>query len=414
VVEIARRLGRTADAVDARRRLVGLAPRRRPREWSARQDALLLASLRAGVPARIVAERLGLPLEAVRRRRRVLAPARAASRRWTLEEDERLRAALATGSPLGELACELARSEGALRTRARERELLPQAERRRRWTPAEDDLVRFGYESGRTCHAIATDLLGGARTPETVSARARKLGLATYARTWTDEEDRTLRQLGLSGACVSEAAELLARTPEAIRRRSRELGIRLASDPVRGSPRPWRTEEDALLRELAGLHPARLARILGRSDQTIRRRRAALGINNRSPHHLPPAHDDLTPGERRLLAREYSPEKPRWVLALAHRLGRTPAELRARRRAPCEQAMIVKTRSQRPLPGRDRAPKHASPGLAVERRGQCGPAPSPATSNQVRVIFEGEPEPERWREALQETGFQVDRRSTVA
>jgi hypothetical protein len=329
VVEIARRLGRTADAVDARRRLLGLAPRRRPRDWSARQDALLLASRRAGIPARIVADRLGLPLETVRRRGRAIDPVRAASRRWMPAEDEQLRAALASRRPLAEVACELGRSEGALRTRARERGLLPQAEPRRRWSASEDDLLRSGYESGLTCLAIATELLGGARTPETVSARASKLGLATYARSWTEEEDQALRRLGLCGASVSEAAERLARTPEAIRRRSRKLGIRLARDPLRGGARPWRREEDTLLHELAGLHPARLARILNRSDQAIRRRRAALGINTSSPHHLPPAQDDLTPGERRLLAREYAPEKPRRVLALAHRLGRSPAELRA-------------------------------------------------------------------------------------
>jgi hypothetical protein len=328
VVEIARRLGRTADAVDARRRLLGLAARRRPREWSARQDALLLASRRAGIPARIVADRLGLPLETVRRRGRALDP-RNASRRWTPAEDERLRAALANGRPLVELARALGRSEGALRTRARERGLLPRAERRRRWSATEDDLLRSGYESGLTCHAIATDLLGGTRTPQTVSVRASKLGLATYARGWTEEEHRALRRLGLCGASVLEAAERLARTPEAIRRRSRKLGITLARDPVRGDSRPWRREEDALLRELAGLHPARLARILNRSDQAIRRRRAALGINTNSPHHLPPAQDGLTPGERRLLAREYKPGKPRRFLALANRLGRSPAELRA-------------------------------------------------------------------------------------
>jgi hypothetical protein len=329
VVDVARRLGRSADAVDARRRLIGLAPRRRPREWSARQDALLLASRRAGVPARVVAERLNLPLEAVRRRCRALAPGRAASRRWTRAEDERLRAWLAAGNPLGELARRLGRSEGALRTRARERALLPHVERRRRWTASEDDLLRSGYESGLTCQAIARELLAGKRSPESVSARARKLGLATYARAWAADEDRALRQFALSGATVSEAAERLARTPEAIRRRAHRLGIGLARDPVLGRARPWRPEEDALLRELAGLHPARLARILRRSDQAIRRRRASLGISNRSAHHHPPGHDGLTPGERRLLAREYAPGRPRHILALARRLGRSPVELRA-------------------------------------------------------------------------------------
>jgi hypothetical protein len=198
VVEIARRLVRSPDAVNARRRLLGLPARRGRRVWSARQDAVLAASARAGVPARVVAERLELPLESVRRRRRELVPAPSVGRRWSSQEDEALHETIATGAPLDELARALRRSEGALRTRARARELL-QGPARPRWSGGEDDLIREGYDLGMTCAAISTQLLDARRTPQAISARARKLGLTTYARTWTGGEDRALRRLAATG-----------------------------------------------------------------------------------------------------------------------------------------------------------------------------------------------------------------------
>lgn len=328
VVDIARRLGRSANAVDARRRAIGLTARWQPRRWSPRQDALLSASARVGVPARFMAERLGLPLESVRRRRRALAPMRPRGCPYNPAEDRALGDALASGHPLPELSRQLGRTEGALRTRARSLGLLRSA-RRRRWTRAEDELIREGYEQGLRCDAIAGDLLQGARTPAAVSARARKLGLASYARVWTAEDDSQLRQLCLAGVPLYAAANQLVRTPEALRRRARKLGLMtLPAEQGYASGRRWTSQEDAVLRDFPGLNPARLATILGRSDRAVRRRRAQLGMSNRSPHHLRPPSAGVPPGERRLIARELVSSDPRRLPALARRLGRSSLELR--------------------------------------------------------------------------------------
>lgn len=326
VVEIARRLVRSPDAVDARRRLLGLPARRGRRVWSARQDAVLAASARAGVPARVVAERLELPLESVRRRRRKLVPAPCAGRRWSSREDEALHETIATGAPLDELARALGRSEGALRTRARVRELL-EGPARPRWSGGEDNLIREGYDLGMTCAAISTQLLDARRTPQAISARARKLGLTTYARTWTGGEDRLLTHLAATGVPAIQAAEFLVRTPEAIRLRARRLGLRLTAPGVPRRVGRWGDEEDALLWDLRGLDPARLAAILGRSDQAIRRRQGALGLSARSPHHRSSRQSGLSPGELRLLAREDALARPGRLAALARRLNRAPADL---------------------------------------------------------------------------------------
>lgn len=328
VIEIGRRLGRSPDAVDARRRALGLRARRpRARRWSRRQDALLRGSAEAGVPAAVLAERLGLPLEAVRRRRRALVRSRPPGKRYEPQEDAALREALTAGRSLRDLASPLGRTEGALRVRARSLGLLAKGSRRR-WTRRDDELLREGYERGLSCRAVARTMLGGMRTPGAVSARARALGLATYARAWTPEEDAALRRLSLAGASLYAAAERRGRTPEAIRRRARKLGVKFAADPAPAGGRRWRPGEDAILRELASLHPGRLSRLLGRSDRAVLRRMTALGLASRSPHRLPPTRTELTPGELRLIARECSNGTPRRVLALAHRLGRPPGQLR--------------------------------------------------------------------------------------
>jgi hypothetical protein len=327
VLEIGRRLGRSADAVDARRRAAGLPARRpRSRRWSLAQDALLRASAEAALPATELARRLGLPLEAVRRRRRTLGPTRPRGRPYQPGEDAALRDAIVAGRSLRELAFQLGRTEDALRLRARSLGLLAGASRR--WTRQEDELLREGYGRGLPCEAVASLMLGGARTPGAVSARARKLGLATYARAWTAREDALLRRLARTGASLYVAAERHGRTPEAIRRRARGLGVELAAEPAPAAGRRWTLREDALLRMHAGLPPGRLARLLGRTDRAVVRRMAVLGLSRRSPHHLPLPAAGLTPGELRLIARECADGGPGRVLAVARRLDRPPAEVR--------------------------------------------------------------------------------------
>ncbi len=119
--------------------------------------------------------------------------------------------------------------------------------------------------------------------------RARKLGLATYARRWTSADDRRLRALAARGATIEQAAQQLGRTPEALRMRARRAGIMPPrSRSSSRSRRRWTFEEDELLRLHRALNPARLAELLGRSDGAVCRRLCALGLREgarRSPHH---------------------------------------------------------------------------------------------------------------------------------
>jgi hypothetical protein len=201
--------------------------------------------------------------------------------------------------------------------------------------------VRDGYADGLTCSEIAAGLEH--RTPTAIAARARKLGLATYARAWTGADDARLGRI-LAARSTDDAARLLGRTPEAVRGRARRLGITasVTRAPARAGAR-WSEDEDAQLVLHAGLNPAMLSTLLDRSDQAIAQRLRRLGLRTgrwRSPHHPSPANGGFTPGERALIDRELRDRGPRVLASLEVRLERplgTTAEL-ARRRQQTRRA----------------------------------------------------------------------------
>ena len=328
VEEIASVLGRSPDAVVARRALLGIAPRRVPRPWSELEDRLVRSAVHARVPATALAGRLQRSVDQIRARRRHLGLAMPTARGYTPVDDSMLRALWTSGDRVPDLARRLGRSPDAVRLRAQALGLHRPAARRR-WTAMEDATLRDGYADGLTCRRIADGLTR--RTPAAVAARARKLGLPTYARAWTALDDRRLRRLAPLRS-PAEIAQLLGRTPEAVRRRTRTLG--LASGPA---PRPmragarWSAEEDALLRLHAGINPGALALRLDRSDQGVAARARQLGLRDgrrRSPHHPAPTDGGLTAGEWRLMDRELARARGRGLQALSHRLGRSPAAIR--------------------------------------------------------------------------------------
>ena len=142
---------------------------------------------------------------------------------------------------------------------------------------------------------------------------------------WTAADDAGLARV-LAVRSIDEAARLLGRTPEAVRRRARKLGI-AASGPVENerAGERWTADEDELLVLHAGLNPAVLAALLGRSDQAIAGRLRRLGLRagrRRSPHHPSPSNGGLTPGERALVDRELRDRGPRALLSLEERLDR--------------------------------------------------------------------------------------------
>jgi hypothetical protein len=261
-------------------------------------------------------------------------------------DDEAIRRCFDDGGDVAALAQSLGRSVDAVRLRAR---LLGahRPARRARWRAAEDALVRDGYSEGRTCASIAEGL--PERTPAAVAARAAKLGLSDYARRWRAEDDASLIRLVAAGRPLTEIARALVRTPEAVRRRCRRL--RLPTPPPSPAARragPWSEPEDEVLRLHAGVNPAVLAQLLGRSDVAVTARLRVLGLRaarERSPHHPAPRAGRLTPGQRAAVARAGGPPGGASLLALARRLDVPPAAIRA----------LVESSSASQASGADRA-----------------------------------------------------------
>jgi len=325
---IAAALGRSTDAVDARRRALGIPARPRTRPWSRAADDLVRAADAAGLPLAEVARRLGRPSGAVRWRRHALGLQRRGAHAWTPAEDQALGRAWPRGGELARLGRRLGRSPAALRLRAVKLGLV-QPPHRRRWQPDEDRRLRTGYAQGLTCAAIAAHLPG--RTAGAVAARASRLGLANYARRWTRQEEAQLLRLAEHSTCLEQAAGILVRTPQALRIRARRLGT--WPPPTHRPPRRrrWTAADDQLLTGRANLDSARLAVLLGRSEEAVRRRLAALGLRRgrgRSPHHAIAARPRLTPAQQRLLAREYRPGNGRVLVSLANRLGLPPGAVK--------------------------------------------------------------------------------------
>jgi hypothetical protein len=326
---IATQLGRSEDAIGARRVALDLPARRRPPAWSPLADRVLREAVAAGLPATVIAHKLRRPVGQVRARRRQLGLARTAPRRYSASEDAAIRTAWAAGEPVERIARDLARTPAAVVLRARALGLHAPP-MRLRWNRVEDDVVRDGYSDGLTCEAIARTLPG--RTPAAVGARARKLGLSTYARRWSADDDHRLRRI-LTERSIDDAARMLGRTPEAIRQRARTLAIvatQSTSRPRSGAR--WTPAEDARLELHAALNPEALAALLGRSDRAIAARLRSLGLREdreRSPHHPVALTGTLSPGERALVQREIQARGDRAVVSLERRLNRNATALRA-------------------------------------------------------------------------------------
>ena len=285
IADISSRLGRTPDAVVARRKSLGV-PSRRAARWSPADDALLRAGTADGFSTAVLGRRLSRSAEQVRARRGVLLGRKPAARPYRTDEDEAIRVCLGQGGDLNTLVHRLGRSPDALRLHAQHLGLHhPQP--RRRWAEWEDAVLRDGYTSALPCAEIARQL--PQRTPTSVAARARKLGLISYARRWSTDDDQRLMQLTARAATLEDVAQRLGRTPEAIRRRAARLAIESPSPaPAPRQARRWSREEDELLRLHHALNPARLAELLGRSDVAVCQRLCAIGLRaraQRSPHH---------------------------------------------------------------------------------------------------------------------------------
>jgi hypothetical protein len=240
VTEIAIALGRSADAVTARRRQLGVPPRR-PRAWSAREDALLRAALSDGVPATRVAARIDRTPDAVRRRQRTLCGHPSAPRRYQPADDEAIRRCFVRGDDVVALAQSLGRSVDAVRLRARALGV-HQPARRARWRapPKTRSCATATPRGGRQ--------LGLPGPPPPPSPSARR------CRPWSEQEDEVLRlHAGVNPATL---AQLIGRSDLAVTARLRLLGLRAA----RERSRTTRRRAPAVSRRVSGRPSSERAR----------------------------------------------------------------------------------------------------------------------------------------------------------
>ena len=259
------------------------------------------------MPATELARRLHRPVEQVRARRRRLGLQRPAARPYTRDDDDALRAAWTSGRSLDELAVELARTPEALLLRARWLDLYRSAQRQR-WTSSEDATLRDGYANGLTCDEIGRALTR--RTPTAVAARASRLGLATYARRWSPEDDRQLSKAlaagrGRRGRTRARAHSGGHSTPGAQARGHQNRPFR---PPSRGKPLGRRGRRVSA--PPPPPEPCGARRRLGRSDHAVVARLRRLGLREgrqRSPHHPSPTNGGLTPGERPFSIASFAP-----------------------------------------------------------------------------------------------------------
>ena len=316
---IAVRLGRTPDAVDARRRTLRRPARTiTPRRWTEAEDAFLRAATAAGVPSGEIASRLYRTAHAVRRRREVTGLTGPRARPYTARENEVIAAMLRKGEPLATIAGVLGRSEDALRLHARQLGLVT-VTRRRRWTVAEDQELRRAYVAGLSTSQIR-NLRLPTRSEGAIAARAHLLGLAEHGRRWNSDDDATLARLVEHGLSSTDIARRLGRTEEAVAKRCRVRKLRTPSpDPPRRRG-PWRPDEDEQLRAHAGAPVALLVSTLGRSHASIRRRRRFLRLEalGRTLHH-PLKSGAPVHAQARAVADE-TPLTPARALTLARRL----------------------------------------------------------------------------------------------
>jgi hypothetical protein len=97
---IAKQLGRTSDAVDARRRFLHRPARTIPtRRWSEAEETFLRAAAAAAVPSSAIASRLNRTPYAVRRRRETIGATSPRARPYTAEEDALIAATISVANP---------------------------------------------------------------------------------------------------------------------------------------------------------------------------------------------------------------------------------------------------------------------------------------------------------------------------
>jgi hypothetical protein len=218
--EIAARLGRTRNAVNARVVTLGIAPPR-SRPWTARESATL-CRLYGTMPVAEVAKRLDRSVDAVSSRAAVLDLRSYVHSSWTDDEDNALRRLYLERRGYGEIAQLLGRSENSIEGRIRRLGLTSEQPMRRRWSREEDARLRSLYAT-HTYREIAAQL---DRTANAVMLRAQALGLAPPATDRYSEQDDAFLRTHYPTMTAQQIADHLGRSRVSVIVRVRRLGLR--------------------------------------------------------------------------------------------------------------------------------------------------------------------------------------------
>lgn len=236
---------------------------------------------------------------------------------WLPGELDALRRMVPTSASWEKIAGTLDRSVTAVKSKAWEIGLC--RGNSRRWTEDEDRLLFKNYGTVPTSVlAISLD-----RGSPAIYARAGYLGLQRVAPPpWSEAEDAVLREAYATGAMIAEIAARLGRPGSGVISRASHLGLRRPD-----GPRPWHPEEQALALKLAEE---------GHRYPVIRRKLAAMGFPLRAESTFQAF--IATTGYSRGWGRPWIDEESDLLrvayqeggnlVALAHRLGRSPHSIR--------------------------------------------------------------------------------------
>lgn len=233
---LASRLGRSASALYARAKLLGITEPGAP-PYSGWEDAQVRAGYGQGVPVAQIAGLIGRPFAGVISRASALMLRHACQPDdWSNEEMTRALSLVATGARYVEIAAMLG-AEG------------------------------FPARNGRS-----------------LGQRLRKLGYGRgWGRAWISEEDDLLRHAYATGASLTPLRARLGRSACSIRWRAEALGLRGTHrhhDGFRQGP-VWTSEDEARLRADYGKVPTRdIARTLGRGLRAVLYHANRLGLRH--------------------------------------------------------------------------------------------------------------------------------------
>jgi hypothetical protein len=226
--EIARRLGRSRNAVNARLSFLGITPPR-SRPWTSR-DIADLRRLHRTLPIREIAARLDRSVDAVSDRVALLGLTRTLSS-WSKADDDRLRRLRARRYSYDEIARRMKRSRGAVEGRMQRLGLTRDQPIRRRWSREEDDRLVALYRT-KTRREIAAML---DRTPNAIMLRAQYLGITSHVDHRYSETDDAFLRASYPTMTAARIADHLGRSRQSVVVRARRLGLR--KTPSNGNSR---------------------------------------------------------------------------------------------------------------------------------------------------------------------------------